>query len=94
MVPIAHAAIARRVQRHVIGHLHHIVRFDGDELGVSAVQPGIAEEDLLGTQRLTSAATEAALAADMLALRGGDAIADGELASPHSPIATTVPAIS
>ena len=66
-----------RVQRHVIGNMHHIVRFDRDELGVSAVQPGIAEEHLFGTQRLTPAATEAALATDMLALRGRDAIADG-----------------
>ncbi len=67
------------VQRHVIGNVHHIVRFDRDELGVSAIQPGISEEDLLGAQRLTSAATEAALATDRLALGGGDAIADGEL---------------
>ena len=79
MVPIAHEAIAAWSSDTRIGDMHHIVRFDRDELGVSAIQPGISEEDLLGAQRLTSAATEAALATDRLALGGGDAIADREL---------------
>lgn len=74
----------RRIECDVIGHGHDIVRIDNHELGKSAVQPCIAEKHLLGTERFASTATVATMPADMLALRGGDTIANGEVIDRHA----------
>jgi hypothetical protein len=68
-----------RPPRDVIGHQRDVVHIHRDILGISAIQPRIAQKHLLGAQRLPSTATVPAMSTDMFALCGGDTIANGEV---------------
>src|SRR5712692_9069654 len=66
----------RRVgERHAVWHGGDVVVADGDVLAIAADHAVVAEELALEAERLAAAAAEAAGAADVVALRGRDALA-------------------